>query len=247
VVLVACARWSAVAAEGGQWANFLRNYDELNVGRLPPADQQTVFEAFAPDGDRDRIELAYSLLFSLPGTPLLVYGDEIGMGDDLSLTGRNSVRTPMQWSSENKGGFSTADPEELIRPVVSGGEYGYEEISVADQRGDPDSLLQWFSRLNRLHGECPEIGHGDCEVLATDDPVVFAHRMVSDYGRVPPVHNLAAEPTEATLELAGEPTRLFGEAEFEKAGEGESESGVGEWRFDVGRYGYCWVRVEKDA
>ncbi|WP_137286144.1 alpha-amylase family protein [Halorussus salinisoli] len=291
--------------EGGQWANFLRNYDELNVGRLSKADQQTVFEAFAPDeemriygrgirrrlapmlGDDDRVRLAYSLLFSLPGTPLVVYGDEIGMGDDLDLPGRSAVRTPMQWSSEKNGGFSTADPEDLVRPVVSGGEYGYESVNVADQRGDPDSLLQWFSRLNRLRGECPEIGHGDCEVFDTDDPAVFAHRMSSDHGRVVAIHNLGDDEAEATLELDHRPVRLFGEAAFERVEDGgESEAGdvseadsesdaietdkdssekcisssntdrgsgsegvdgSGEWRFELERYGYCWVRIDESV
>ncbi|WP_205254577.1 MULTISPECIES: alpha-amylase family protein [Halorussus] len=303
--------------EGGQWANFLRNYDELNVGRLPEADQRKVFEAFAPDedmriygrgirrrlapmlgavsgssegrrpsdhssgqgpreddatggsldssdGDPDRIRLAYSLLYSLPGTPLLVYGDEIGMGDDLDLPGRTAVRTPMQWSGERNAGFSTADPEDLVRPVVSGGPYGYESVNVAAQRGDPDSLLQWFSRLNRLRSECPEIGSGDCEVLDVDDPSVFAHRMVSDHGRVVAVHNLDDRPAEVTLDLVAEPDRLFGEAAFERVspdsgdtavadGNGGDASGAdasggadaGAWRFELGRYGFCWVRVEQ--
>ncbi|WP_135829094.1 alpha-amylase family protein [Halorussus halobius] len=263
---------------GGQWANFLRNYDELNVGRLPPEARRTVFDAFAPDegmriygrgirrrlapmldGDRDRIELAYSLLYSLPGTPLVVYGDEIGMGEDLSLPGRNAVRTPMQWADEPNAGFSAADPDDLVRPVISGGEFGYESVNVADQRGDPDSLLQWFSRLNRLRSECPEVGRGDCEVLSVEDPAVFAHRMTSDRGRVTAVHNLGADPTRATLALGSgpdhsTPTRLFGDAEFARvggSGNGTSdaseagagdEAGAGEWRFDLGRYGYCWVR-----
>ncbi|WP_435181740.1 alpha-amylase family protein [Halorussus sp. AFM4] len=267
--------------EGGQWANFLRNYDELNVGRLPEDGQQKVFEAFAPDedmriygrgirrrlapmldGDPDRIRLAYSLLYSLPGTPLLVYGDEIGMGDDLDLPGRTAVRTPMQWSGERNAGFSTADSGELVRPVVSGGEYGYETVNVAAQRGDPDSLLQWFSRLNRLRGECPEIGTGDCEVLDVDDPAVFAHRMVSDHGRVVAVHNLDDRPTEATLDLVAEPDRLLGEAAFEQVrpdsggtavadgngdadGSGAAGADAGAWRFELDRYGFCWVRVEQ--
>lgn len=256
-----------------QWANFLRNYDELNLGRLHAEDQQTVFETFAPDeemriygrgirrrlapmlgGDRDRIELAYSLLYSLPGTPLLVYGDEIGMGDDLSLPGRNAVRTPMQWSDERNAGFSEADPEQLVRPVVSGGTFGYETVNVADQRGEPESLLQWFSRLNRLRSECPEIGHGNCKLRPTDDSAVFAHQMESEHRCTVAVHNLGPDPTQATLELTDEPVRLFGDAPFERAseaeerGESETEDGDetgGQWRFDLGRYGYCWVRVKE--
>jgi maltose alpha-D-glucosyltransferase/alpha-amylase len=143
----------------------------------------------------------------------------------------------MQWSDERNGGFSDADPQDLVRPVVSGGEYGYESVNVADQRGDPDSLLQWFSRLNRLRSECPEIGHGDCEVLETGDAAVFAHRMVSDHGRVVAVHNLGEAATEATVELAHEPARLLGDAELEKTDAG--------YRFELSRYDHCWVRVEE--
>ena len=241
--------------DGGQWANFLRNYDELNAGRLPPERREAVFEAFAPDesmriygrgirrrlapmldGDRDRIELAYSLLFSLPGTPLLVYGDEIGMGEDLSLPGRNSVRTPMQWSGDTNGGFSAADPEDLVRPVVSGGEFGYESVNVAAQRGDPDSLLQWFSRLIHARRECPEIGSGDCEILDTDDVSVFAHRMAGETGAVVAVHNLGEEEATATLDLQGQPTRLFDRAEIRETDD--------DWRFELSRYGYSWLRTE---
>jgi len=246
----------------GQWANFVRNYDELNLGRLPAADKQTVFEAFAPDesmriygrgirrrlapmlgGNRDRIELAYSLLFSLPGIPLIVYGDEIGMGEDLSLPGRNAVRTPMQWSDAPTGGFSSADPDDLVRPVVSGGEFGYESVNVASQRGDPDSLFQWFSRLVRVREECPEIGRGDCEILDADHPAVYAHRMVDrsedDERALVAVHNLADEQVELSLDLDGDPVRLFGH----DGGAEVAVDSAGDWRFDLDPHGYCWVRV----
>jgi maltose alpha-D-glucosyltransferase / alpha-amylase len=122
-----------------------------------------VFEAFAPEpehmqlydrgirrrlapmlgNDRRRLELAYSLLFSLPGTPMLQYGDEIGMGDDLSLPERECARTPMQWTERAHGGFSRA--EKVVRPVIDDDEYGYRKVNVADQRRDPDSLLNWRS------------------------------------------------------------------------------------------------------
>jgi len=250
----------------GQWANFVRNYDELNLGRLHADDQRTAFEAFAPDeamriygrgirrrlapmleGDRERIELAYSLLFSLPGIPLVVYGDEIGMGEDLSLAGRNAVRTPMQWSDDPNGGFSSADPADLVRPVVSGGEYGYESVNVAAQRGDPESLFQWFSRLIRVREECPEIGRGECEILDADSPAVFAHRMVdrggdSDGGddrALVAVHNLGDERVAVSLGLDGDPVRLFG---HDGGAEVEVDS-AGDWRFDLDPHGYCWVRV----
>lgn len=133
----------------GQWANFLRNLDELDLDQLSEAERQEVYAAFAPEqdmriyqrgirrrlapmlgGDRRRLELAYSVLFSLPGTPVLVYGDEIGMGDDLSLPERQSVRTPLQWSSERNGGFSSAPPDKLAAQPIRSGEFGYERVNV---------------------------------------------------------------------------------------------------------------------
>src|SRR5690606_38727927 len=152
-----------------QWANFLRNLDELDLERLSAAQRQEVYEAFAPaeemriydrgirrrlapmlGGDRGRIELAYSLLLSLPGSAVLIYGDEIGMGDDLSLEGRDPVRTPMQWSGAPNGGFSNAAPEELVRPSIAEGEYGYPRVNVQDQERDPGSLLAWMERMVRV-------------------------------------------------------------------------------------------------
>ncbi|WP_134671476.1 alpha-amylase family protein [Halorussus marinus] len=251
--------------EEGQWANFLRNYDELNLGRLPTADREAVFEAFAPDeamgiygrgirrrlapmlGDRDRIELAYSLLFSLPGAPLLVYGDEIGMGEDLSLPGRDAVRTPMQWADEPNGGFSPADADDLVRPVIAGGGYGYEAVNVADQRDDPDSLLRWFGRLIRTRHACPAIGTGACEVLDVDDPAVFAHRIAGDDGAVVAVHNLDDSPTAVSIALDGDPTVAFGRdgasvRPADDATDGSERARA--WRFDLDGYGYCWVRPD---
>jgi maltose alpha-D-glucosyltransferase/alpha-amylase len=99
--------------------------------------------------DRRRLELAYSLQFTLRGTPVLRYGDEIGMGENLALSGRDAIRTPMQWSATLNGGFSTAPKKNLCRPVISGGEYGYENVNVTDQRHDPGSLLSWFERMIR--------------------------------------------------------------------------------------------------
>ncbi len=117
-------------------------------------------------GDRRRLELAYSLMMTLPGTPVIRYGDEIGMGDDLSLPERSCARTPMQWSTEPNGGF-TQNPKPHI-PVISGGVYGYEHVNVAEQRRDTDSLMNWMERIIRMRKEVPEIGWGDFVVLRTD-------------------------------------------------------------------------------
>src|SRR5688500_9284645 len=150
-------------------------------------------------GDVRRLAMAYSLMFSLPGTPVLWYGDEIGMGDDLSLPERNSVRTPMQWSGEPNGGFSTASPDALIRPVIADGGYGYPHVNVAAQRSDPSSLLNVVERLIRTRKECPEIGWGTWHILEAEDPRVFAHCCEWRGGAILAIHNLSSEPAVAGL------------------------------------------------
>src|SRR6185295_11129074 len=146
-----------------QWGLFLRNHDELDLGRLEKKQRELVFKKMGPDpgmqlydrgirrrlapmldGDRRRLELAYSLLFTLPGTPVIRYGDELGMGDDLSLPERQCARTPMQWSDEPNGGFTKSRPGV---PVISGGAFGYEHLNVAQQRRDPNSMLNWTERI----------------------------------------------------------------------------------------------------
>ncbi|WP_229206927.1 alpha-amylase family protein [Dyadobacter crusticola] len=169
--------------ERSQWAHFLRNHDELDLGRLTEEERATVFARFGPGkemqlydrgirrrlspmlGNRQQTELAYSLMFSLPGTPVIRYGDEIGMGENLDLPERAAVRTPMQWSAEKHAGFSKA--EKLVNPVVSDGYYSYEHTNVERQRRDPGSLLNWMTTLIRLRKECPEIGFGTWEILDT--------------------------------------------------------------------------------
>jgi hypothetical protein len=124
--------------------------------------------------NRQRLELAFSLLFSLPGTPMMQYGDEIGMGDNLRLPERECARTPMQWTSEKHGGFSRA--RRIVRPAIDDPVYGYQKVNVADQRRDPQSLLNWTERVIRARKECPEISWGDFAVLRTNVPEVLAMR-----------------------------------------------------------------------
>jgi trehalose synthase len=172
------------------WATFLRNHDELTLDRLTGPQRDEVFAAFAPeermrlyghgirrrvapmlDGDRDRMRLAWSLLFSLSGTPVLLYGDEVGMGEDLDRPDRMSVRIPMDWSK------------------------------VDHQRRDPDSLLNWMERLIRRRRELPELGWGQVTLLETTAPTLFAHRSEWDDGCVVAVHNLGEGHAEAEIEL----------------------------------------------
>lgn len=245
---------------GGQWTNFLRNYDELNLGSLSEEAKHEVFEEFAPDedmriygrgvrrrlapmldGDQRRLELAFSLLFSMPGSPLLVYGDEIGMGEDLDLPGRMPVRTPMQWSNKENAGFSTAPPEDLIRPVVSDGEFAYEHVNVADQWATTGSLLNFLEHLIGTRHETPEIGWGELSILATDEPSVFAHRFDHENTTVGMAHNLADEPVTVTLDLEdGDATliSLLGSGAI-------SEVEDGRYEIDLEEYGYRWIRIER--
>jgi maltose alpha-D-glucosyltransferase/alpha-amylase len=203
-----------------QWANFLRNHDELDLGRLSDKERELVFDEFAPHehmrlydrgirrrlapmlgNERRRLECAYSLMLSLPGTPVLRYGDEIGMGDDLSQPERQSVRTPMQWTAGENGGFSTAPASELIHPVISGGEYGYHKVNVDAQQRDPESLLTWTERMLRIRRSHPEFGWGKFQLIETDRAGVLAHRLDGDGKCLLAVHNLTAEDVTVEIEL----------------------------------------------
>jgi glycosidase len=138
-------------------------------------------------------------MFSLPGTPVLFYGEEIGMAENPAIDGRYAVRAPMQWSGERCAGFTTgADP---VRPLVGDGPFGFAEVNVARQRREHDSLLNWMERLIRRRRECAELGWGASTLLAQEDRAIFAHR--ADWGdsTIVAVHNLAAHATEARLEL----------------------------------------------
>jgi maltose alpha-D-glucosyltransferase/alpha-amylase len=200
-----------------QWVNFLRSHDELDLGRLTDPQRQRVFAAFGPskemqlydrgirrrlapmlDNDRRKLELAFSLLFTLPGTPMLQYGDEIGIGDDLSLPERECARTPMQWSGDRHGGFSTA--ARTVRPVISDPIYGYHRVSVEAQRRDPQSLVNWVERKIRMRRECPEISWGDWKILDPGTPGVLLMRYDWRDHTLIIVHNFTAQSRVARLD-----------------------------------------------
>ena len=148
-------------------------------------------------GDRRRLELAYSLMCTLPGTPVIRYGDEIGMGDNLDLPERNCARTPMQWSTEPHAGFTESDKP--CSPVIDKGPYGYEHVNVAKQRRDPNSMLNWTERIIRMRKEVPEVGWGDFKVIATRDPAVLVIRYDWRNNSVLFVHNLDEKPREISF------------------------------------------------
>ena len=248
---------------GGQWATFLRNHDEVDLSRLTAEQRAEVFEQFGPDenmqlygrgirrrlapmldNDRKRVELAYALQFSLRGTPVLRYGEEIGMGDDLSLSGRNAIRTPMQWSSKPNGGFSSAEPDRLVRPVISTGEYGYQKVNVTSQRHDPSSFLSWFERMIRTLREAPEVGSGNCTHV--DLPVphgVLVHRADGAGGTMVFLHNLGDQ--DGTVDLssladdAEYPNDVLADREYGDLGKLDAVA--------VGGYGYRWIRLKRYA
>ncbi len=196
--------------DGGQWANFVRNHDELSLDKLTDAEREEVFAAFAPDpdmrifgrgirrrlptmveGDRRRIEVMYSLAFSLPGAPVLFYGEEIGLADDQSLEGRHAVRTAMQWSARPGAGFSRAARPAMPRPPVEGGPFGYAKVNVDAQRERSDSMLNWMERMIRRRREWPEFGWGEWRLLDAGDDAVLAHALEWMGGQVAAIHNLA--------------------------------------------------------
>ncbi|MGY1695917.1 alpha-amylase family protein [Geodermatophilus sp. SYSU D00814] len=242
-----------------QWATFVRNHDELTLDKLSDDERAEVFAAFGPeermqvygrglrrrlppmlDGDPRRVRMVYSLLFSLPGTPVLFYGEEIGMGEDLDAEGRLAVRTPMQWTSGPNGGFSTADPDRLPGPVVSGG-FAPEFVNVADQRRDPGSLLSFVKLLIRRYRESPELGWGSFRVLEQPHAAVLAHVCEWDDGVMLAVHNLGAEPVTVPLTLDGcDPSAVL-EDLLQEGTTPLGEGGAVELALDG--YGYRWLRV----
>jgi trehalose synthase len=239
-----------------QWANFVKNHDELSLDKLSEAERQEVFDALAPDedmriygrgirrrvppmlaGDRRRLRLVYSLLLALPGTPVLLYGEEIGMGEDLAVEGRGSVRVAMQWTDDDGAGFTPARPRV---PLVAGGDFGCRRVNVGDQRHDPESLLNWTERLIRRRKETPELGWGSFEVVATGDPAVLALRYDRWGSVVVTVHNFADRPTEVRLELPREDLdggfgELFADQAYARI------EALGD-PLPVGGYGYRWFR-----
>jgi maltose alpha-D-glucosyltransferase/alpha-amylase len=241
--------------ETNQWANFIKNHDELTLDRLSDAEREEVFAALAPDpemrsfgrgirrrvptmldGDRDRIELLYSLLFTLPGTPVLLYGEEIGLGDDQRVEGRGAVRVAMQWTSGHGAGFTAGDP---AVPLVTDGSFGPDRVNVAEQRRDPQSLLNWMERAIRARKELPELGWGTLRVLETDQPAVLAHRCDWLGRGILVVHNLGRERVQVSVELGddvqGRMAEVIADQAYEPVKPGRPMALEG--------YGYRWLRL----
>ena len=246
-----------------QWANFLRNHDELTLDKLSDGERQEVFDAFGPDpdmqlygrglrrrlppmlgGDQRRMKMAYSLAFSLPGTPVLFYGEEIGMGENPDIPGRLAVRSPMQWTGGDNGGFSRAPKRRLTRPL-SEGLYGAERVNAADQRRDHDSFWWFMRNLIYTYREQPETGWSDIEILKQPNRAVLAHVCREESGwAMAALHNFAAEGCLVPIEIADLPKGSILVDLLNDLEEIELDP-HGRVEVDLEPYGYRWLRVKR--
>jgi len=233
-----------------QWCWFLRNHDEVDLGRLSIEQRETVYRAFGPDKDmqlydrgirrrlapmlhnKKQLEMAYSLLFALPGSEELHYGEELGMGDDLALKERLAVRTPMQWSHQSNAGFSVS--RHILRPVITG-EYGYDHINVEDEEADTSSLLAHIYRIVRVRKDCPEIGLGAWSVVDSSERALLVLRYEYQGKAVVTVHNFG--PDAVRFDVSGAVRSARGLVDLftgDRLAEGE---------VIIAGYGYKWYRV----
>ena len=242
------------------WATFLRNHDELSLDKLTVAQREEVFAAFGPSkdmqmyghglrrraatmlgGDGPRLRMAWSLMLSLPGTPVIFGGDEIGMGENLAIDDRYAVRIPMQWSSGPAGDFTTV-PEAIVRPQADG-DFGVAAVNVAAQRRDPDSLLNWLERLIRRRRETPELGWGTSTLVQTRSPALFVHRCDWGTGTVVAAHNLSRSPVRERLAL--DPDVVAVDDLISDRDLRVSDGGVLDLRLEA--YGRRWLRVRREG
>jgi maltose alpha-D-glucosyltransferase/alpha-amylase len=241
-----------------QWAQFLRNHDEIDLGRLTKQQRQKIYAAFGPDSsmqlydrgirrrlapmfnnNRRMLELAYSALLAMPATPVIRYGEEIGMGDDLSLKERESIRTPMQWNNQPNAGFSTSS--KTVRPVIDTGMYGFKQVNVANQKTDSASLLNWLVRMIRLRKICPEIGWGNWKILDTGSPSVLAIRYNWQNKNLVTVHNFSKQFQQIGINPETEGRRLQNLLTANLSISGSS----GIHTIGIEGYGYRWYQVEQ--
>jgi maltose alpha-D-glucosyltransferase / alpha-amylase len=242
-----------------QWALFLRNHDELTLEMVTDDERDYMYLAYSADpqarlnlgirrrlaplmgNSRRRIELLNALLFSFPGTPIVYYGDEIGMGDNLHLGDRNGVRTPMQWTGDKHAGFSRADAAQLYSPPITDPVFGYQAVNVEAQQGDRSSLLHWMKNLIRLRKQFRVFGRGSMEFLKSSNPRVLVYVRRYQRDLILCVANLArtAQPVELDLrEFAGmTPVEMLGYTEFPSIGELP-------YFLTLGPHGFYWFELQ---
>src|SRR5688500_9995327 len=219
-----------------QWAIFLRNHDELTLEMVTDEERDFMYKVYAKDpkakinlgirhrlaplmdNSRAKIELMNSLLFSLPGTPVIYYGDEIGMGDNYYLGDRDGVRTPMQWSPDRNAGFSQANPQQLYLPVIIDPEYKYEAVNVETQEKNPNSLLWWTRRVINMRKRFKAFGRGKIRFLAPENTKVLAFMRTYEEENILVVCNLSRFPQAVELPLDEyehySPVEVFGQNKF---------------------------------
>ncbi len=247
--------------ESCQWALFLRNHDELTLEMVADEERDYMYRVYAHDpvarlnlgirrrlapllnNDRRKIELMNILLFSLPGTPVVYYGDEIGMGDNVYLGDRNGVRTPMQWSPDRNAGFSRTNPQKLYLPPIIDPEYHYESVNVENQQGNPDSLLWWMKRLVALRKRFRSLGRGSISFLHPENRKVLAFIRQYRDEAILVVANLSHSAQHGRLDLSAfkgvSPVELFGRSEFAPIGDGE-------YGLTLGPYGFYWLSLRPE-
>jgi maltose alpha-D-glucosyltransferase/alpha-amylase len=243
-----------------QWAMFLRNHDELTLEMVTDEERDYMWRVYASDpvarinmgirrrlaplleNNRRKIELLNALLFSMPGTPVVYYGDEIGMGDNIFLGDRNGVRTPMQWSSDRNGGFSRANPQRLFLPLIIDPEYHYESINVESQSANPSSLLWWMKRLVTLRKNNPVLGRGDIKFLSPSNSKILAFLRRDESQSVLVVANLSRFCQPVELDLAdfkgSTPVEMFGHVHFPAIGES------GKYTLALGPHSFYYLALE---
>ena len=242
-----------------QWATFLRNHDELTLEMVTDRERDYMYQAYARDremrinlgirrrlapllnNDRRAIELMNALLFSLPGSPIIYYGDEIGMGDNVYLGDRNGVRTPMQWSGDRNAGFSRANPQRLYLPAIIDPQFHYEMVNVEAQENNPQSLLWWMRRMIGLRKRLAALGRGSLEFLLPSNSKVLAFLREHQDQRVLVVANLSRFAQQVELDLARfkgmSPVEAVGQTRFRPVGEGP-------YWLALGPYGFYWFVLE---
>lgn len=251
-----------VIPDNCQWGIFLRNHDELTLEMVTDEERDYMYRAYnkdalsrinlgirhrlAPllDNNRQKIELMNCLLFSLPGTPVLYYGDEIGMGDNVHLGDRDGVRTPMQWNLDRNGGFSMAHPHSLYLPLINDPEYHHSTVNVEVQQNNPSSLLWWMKRIISIRKRYRAFGRGDIKFLAPENSKVLAFTRSYEEEHLLVVANLSRHPQAASLEMPGfegyVPVEAFGQTRFPPLGRGLN-------RFTLGPYGYYWFVLQPET
>ena len=243
-----------------QWCLFLRNHDELTLEMVNDMERDYMYDAYAErktmrlnlgirrrlapllDNDRRRIELMNGMLMSLPGTPIVYYGDEIGMGDNINLGDRNGVRTPMQWNGGTNGGFSTAAPERLYAPLIDDPVYGYPAVNVLRQRASEHSLLNWMQRIIAVRRSAGAFGRGSIEFLYPANHRILAYVRQLGNEAILVVNNLSSTAQAVELDLrrykGSIPIEMSGRSMFPRVGDLP-------YPLTMGPYQFYWFRLRR--